>query len=90
MWGLKSPKLSGVTSASQNGALMDLDKAIPGIFAGAFTFSADFNAAPTSPVHGNSRNYGFFDGHISTLKLTSHKDGMTTNVLASGWFSATQ
>lgn len=90
MWGLKAPKLSGVIFATQNGAIMDLDKAIPGIVVGAFSFTADYNAAPTSPVHGNVRNYGFFDGHISGLKLANHKESMTTNSLASGWFGVTQ
>ena len=90
MWGLKSPKLSGVSNPSQNGAIMDLDKAIPGISVGVFTFTADYNAAPTVPVHGNVRVYGFFDGHISSLKLANHTASMTTNVYASGWFSVTQ
>ena len=90
LWGLTAPKLSNVSFPSQNGAVMDLDKAIPGITVGVFPFSADYNAAPVVPVHGSARVYGFFDGHVASLKLANHKDSMTTNVLASGWFGVLQ
>ena len=91
MWSTTSPKLTNVGFPSQNGAIMDIDKAIPGIIVGAFSFQSDYNAAPSLPVHGSVRVYGFFDGHVSNLKLLSHTtDSMTTNVLASGWFGVLQ
>ncbi len=90
MWDTTSPKLTNVGFPSQNGAIMDIDKAIPGIVVGAFPFSADYNAAPSLPVHSSVRVYGFFDDHVATLKLASHTDSMTTNVLASGWFGVLQ
>ena len=84
-----SPKLTNVKNPSSNGALTDMDRALPG--ATSATIGAqDWNQLPDAPVHGKTRNYGFFDGHASGLGLTIHGQSMTTNTLPSGWISTTQ
>jgi prepilin-type processing-associated H-X9-DG protein len=46
---------------------------------------ADWNQLPDNPVHGNSRNYGWFDGHVSSLTLLKHTNSMTTGQSPYGW-----
>ena len=90
LWGLASPKWGNIQNPSQNGAVMDHDLAVPGITSAAYAFLNDLDALPKLPVHGNVRVYAFFDGHVSTLKLSNHMESMTTNQLASGWFGVLQ
>ena len=90
LWGYPdSPKLINVKHPSNNGAITDLDPKLPGANTNSIG-SADWLQLPDQPVHGNNRNYGFFDGHVSSLSLNRHTDSMTTNQLPSGWLSASQ
>jgi len=91
MWdSTKSPKWSSVQNPSQNGALADLDQSFPGANSSTITFGGDWGQLPDKPVHGSTRVYAYFDGHVATLSLTRHTDSMTTNQLPSGWISVTQ
>ena len=85
-----SPKLTNVQNPSNNGALADLDRAFPGASSATITDLNDWAQLPDRPVHGNTRVYGFFDDHVSTLSLTRHPDSMTTNQLPSGWITSIQ
>lgn len=86
-----SPKLTSVKQPTSNGAITDLDRTLPGATS-ATIGSADWNQLPDAPVHGGNRNYGFFDGHVGSLKASAdgHSQSMTTNQLPSGWITASQ
>jgi prepilin-type N-terminal cleavage/methylation domain-containing protein len=91
MWdSSKTPKLSNVSSPSQNGALADFDRAFPGANSSTITAYNDWSQAPDLPVHGSSRVYAFFDSHVAALNVTRHGESFTTNQLPSGWISVTQ
>jgi len=85
-----SPKFSNISNPSNNGALADLDRSFPGASSATITDLNDWAQLPDLPVHGNTRVYGFFDGHVSTLSLARHTDSMTTNQSPSGWITFTQ
>ncbi len=90
LWNFNSsPRLAGVPQPSLNGGITDLDRTLPGSTS-AIIGAADWNQLPDGAVHGNVRNYGFFDGHVAPLGLTAHSQSMTTNTLPSGWVSPTQ
>jgi prepilin-type N-terminal cleavage/methylation domain-containing protein/prepilin-type processing-associated H-X9-DG protein len=79
LWNYTGPKLGQIQKPSVNGALMDEDRAIPG--AGNFAFpniSAAYAQLPDTMVHGKSRNYAFFDGHVSGLNTNRHTETITT------------
>jgi prepilin-type N-terminal cleavage/methylation domain-containing protein/prepilin-type processing-associated H-X9-DG protein len=61
-----APKLGNLRNPSNNGMMADLDRAFPGGPAGISDKA--FKQLPDKPVHGNTRNYGFFDGHISSVR----------------------
>jgi prepilin-type N-terminal cleavage/methylation domain-containing protein/prepilin-type processing-associated H-X9-DG protein len=79
-------KLANVKQPSGNGMLADLDRKTPGCDSGPNSVGlADWNQLPDNPVHGNSRNYGWFDGHVSSLTLLKHTNSMTTGQSPYGW-----
>lgn len=87
----QSPKLANVLNPASNGAMADLDRTFPGAsLATIGNVHNDWNQLLDQPVHGNSRVYGYFDGHVGSLSLLRHSDSMTTNTLPSGWISVTQ
>jgi prepilin-type N-terminal cleavage/methylation domain-containing protein/prepilin-type processing-associated H-X9-DG protein len=87
IWTYSAPKITNMKQPSQNGAIADYDRQTPG--ATSATISATYwQQLPDRPVHGQTRNYGFFDGHVSMLSLTHHPDSMTTNALPSGWITS--
>jgi len=99
-WYGKSPKVANIIQPTVNGAIMDEDRAIPGASpttiatAGTGSVTA-YDNLPDKPVHGKTRNYGFFDGHIATLSSNSnspsgHFSTMTTGAQPYGWLSPTQ
>jgi prepilin-type N-terminal cleavage/methylation domain-containing protein/prepilin-type processing-associated H-X9-DG protein len=91
MWNYaSSPKLANILNPSSNGSMMDLDQSVPGASSSTVTFSGDWAQLPKLPVHGNSRVYAYFDGHVASLKLLSHSESFTTNTLPSGWFTVNQ
>jgi prepilin-type processing-associated H-X9-DG protein len=92
LWAYASPKIGNIPQPSQNGAIVDLDKKLPG--ASAATVKEDggdaWKQTPADLVHDSTRNYGFFDGHVTSLKPTRHAETMTTRAQPYGWFGATQ
>jgi prepilin-type processing-associated H-X9-DG protein len=62
LWTYTSPKLGSISQPSVNGAFADLDRKFPGLRP-----SGGWKQLPDQPVHGANRNYGFFDGHVSSV-----------------------
>jgi prepilin-type N-terminal cleavage/methylation domain-containing protein/prepilin-type processing-associated H-X9-DG protein len=83
-----SPKIGNIFSPSVNGAIVDSDRKLPGMTASETAWAN----LPDNPVHGGTRNYGFFDNHVSSLSTsgTRHLETMTTGQQPYGWFSATK
>jgi prepilin-type N-terminal cleavage/methylation domain-containing protein/prepilin-type processing-associated H-X9-DG protein len=88
LWSYASPKIGNIYSPSANGAIVDSDRALPGMSAAESAYSN----LPDNPVHGKTRNYGFFDSHVSSLSATTnrHAETMTTGKQKYGWFNATR
>jgi prepilin-type N-terminal cleavage/methylation domain-containing protein/prepilin-type processing-associated H-X9-DG protein len=83
-------KLTDVKEPSSNGMMVDLDGQFPGVGQWALSTNGTQSATvwsqlPDKPVHGNTRNYGWFDGHTSSLTLAKHTDSMTTGKTYYGW-----
>ena len=89
LWSYPTPKIGSLTQPSGNGAYADADRAFPG--ATAANVGA-WSQLPDKPVHGGNRNYGFFDGHVASLRATANglNQSLTTNQLPSGWITATE
>ncbi|HTL72329.1 MAG TPA: prepilin-type N-terminal cleavage/methylation domain-containing protein [bacterium] len=95
LWNYGSPKMGSVIQPSVNGAIADLDRSFPGLTVGNDNVSAtgfSWTQLPDEPVHGKTRNYGFFDGHVGTLTVNTnrHAETMTTGSQPYGWVTATQ
>ncbi len=90
LWAYSSPKFGNIVSPSANGTIVDLDREMPG--GSAATLAGTWDQLPDKPVHGNSRNYGYFDNHVSTLAANTnrHAETMTTGKQPYGWFSTTR
>ena len=90
LWAYTSPKMTSIQQPTSNGAITDEDRKLPG--ATATTMAAGWAQAPDEPVHGNTRSYGFFDGHVSamTANTNRHNETITTGRQSYGWFTATQ
>jgi len=90
LWYYSAPKIGNIRNPSGNGALVDLDRSLPGCSSG--TAGAGWPQAPDKAVHGNTRNYAFFDNHVSTLSTSTnrHAESMTTGTQPYGWFSSNQ
>jgi len=88
LWYYGGPKLTQIQQPTINGAIMDEDRSIPG--ASATTLAQGWDQAPDSMVHGKSRNYGFFDNHVSSLSTNQHTQTITTGAQPYGWVSPTQ
>jgi prepilin-type N-terminal cleavage/methylation domain-containing protein/prepilin-type processing-associated H-X9-DG protein len=88
--GTQSPKLTGILQPADNGAIADFDQAFPGANSSTITFQGDWAQLLKTPVHGNTRNYTYFDGHVSALTLSRHSQSFTTNTLPSGWIGMVQ
>jgi prepilin-type N-terminal cleavage/methylation domain-containing protein/prepilin-type processing-associated H-X9-DG protein len=88
LWAYSSPKIGNITSPSINGAIVDSDRQLPGMTSGESAYAN----LPDKPAHGNTRNYGFFDNHVSTLSATTnrHSETATTGRQPYGWFTATR
>jgi prepilin-type N-terminal cleavage/methylation domain-containing protein/prepilin-type processing-associated H-X9-DG protein len=84
-----SIKLVNVQQPSINGAMADFDRAFPGATSSSVG-SADWNQLPDSMVHGKSRNYAFFDSHVSGLNTNRHAETITTGKQPYGWVSMTK
>jgi prepilin-type N-terminal cleavage/methylation domain-containing protein/prepilin-type processing-associated H-X9-DG protein len=65
LWSHTGPNLGSLKDPAGTGAVADLDRMFPGGPAGIQ--DATFQQLPDAPVHGSTRNYGFFDGHVSTV-----------------------
>jgi prepilin-type N-terminal cleavage/methylation domain-containing protein/prepilin-type processing-associated H-X9-DG protein len=83
-------KITTIANASREGAMMDLDRAVPGVTAAIDTGENEYEQLPDLPVHVKSRNYAYFDGHVSSLILLKHTDSMVVYpTLQYGWIDAT-
>ncbi len=89
-WYGKSPKIGNIVQPSVNGAIMDEDRSIPGASATTITTVNAWMNLPDKPVHGKSRSYAFFDGHVSNLSTNLHTQTISTGVQPYGWVSITQ
>jgi prepilin-type N-terminal cleavage/methylation domain-containing protein/prepilin-type processing-associated H-X9-DG protein len=72
MWTYESPKLGSIQSPSSNGAFADLDRKFPG--ASSRIGGTTWSQLPDNPVHSSTRNYGFFDGHVSAVRAGDAND----------------
>ena len=90
LWAFTSPKIGNIYNPSSNGAIVDSDRQLPG--ATAASMAGAWDQLPDKPVHGGTRNYGYFDGHVSTLSATTnrHAETMTTGRQPYGWISTTR
>lgn len=89
LWWDGGPKLANIQQPSINGAIADLDRQFPAL---APAYSSGWAQLPDHPVHGNTRNYGFFDGHAGSLGTSTnrHNETMTMEVQPYGWVILTQ
>jgi prepilin-type N-terminal cleavage/methylation domain-containing protein len=90
LWSYSSPKIGSIIGPASNGAIADSDREFPG--ATSSTLAGAWDQLPDQPVHGKSRNYGFFDNHISTLSATTnrHTETITTAKQPYGWITITK
>jgi len=90
LWAYSSPKFGSIFNPAVNGAIVDSDRQLPG--GSAATMAAAWDQLPDNPVHGNTRNYGFFDCHVSSLSANTnrHAETMTTGRQPYGWFTPTR
>ncbi|MGN6554859.1 MAG: prepilin-type N-terminal cleavage/methylation domain-containing protein [Verrucomicrobiota bacterium] len=88
-WTFNSPKLSAIRQPTDNGAIADLDRKFYG---GSVATLPSWNQLPDAPVHGSTRNYGFFDGHVRNLSsnTNAHLQTMTVDATPYGWLTATR
>lgn len=89
-WFGRSPKIGNIIQPSINGAIMDEDRSIPGASPSTIASPNAWMNLPDKPVHGRTHNYGFFDGHVSTVNTNLHTETITTGVQPYGWVSFIQ
>ncbi|MCU0786691.1 MAG: prepilin-type N-terminal cleavage/methylation domain-containing protein [Verrucomicrobia bacterium] len=91
LWAFNSPKFGNIRNPAGNGAIVDADRKLPGGIASTFGNEA-WNQLPDNAVHGATRNYGFFDNHVSSLAANTngHPQSMTLGRQPYGWFNATR
>jgi prepilin-type N-terminal cleavage/methylation domain-containing protein/prepilin-type processing-associated H-X9-DG protein len=87
LWTGTSPKLGSIIQPSANGAIADLDGKFPGYWSNPGSGSAQL---PSNPVHGGTRNYGYFDGHVATVSTNRHSGTMSGGTQPYGWIGNTQ
>jgi prepilin-type N-terminal cleavage/methylation domain-containing protein/prepilin-type processing-associated H-X9-DG protein len=91
LWTYGSPKLGSVQNPAANGAFADLDRKFPGASPGGA-----WDQLPDEPVHGSTRNYGFFDGHVAAIRAGDPNDdahfaeSMTRGRTPYGWITVTR
>jgi prepilin-type N-terminal cleavage/methylation domain-containing protein/prepilin-type processing-associated H-X9-DG protein len=88
LWYYGGPKFGQILDPSVNGAIMDEDRAIPG--GTSANMGAAWSQLPDTMVHGKTRNYGFFDGHVSTLSTNLHSTTISGGTQPYGWVSPTK
>ncbi len=90
LWAYSSPKIGSIVNPSSNGAIVDADRELPG--GNASTLTSAWDQLPDEPVHGKTRNYGFFDNHVSSLTANTnrHAETMTTGKQPYGWITITK
>jgi len=94
-----SSRLVNVQNPSSEGAIADLDRSFPkgngSVSSGDLGTSSSgtvvYNQLLDDAVHGTTRNYGYFDGHVGSLSSKSHSKSMFgTSSQPYGWINATQ
>jgi len=92
LWVYGGPKLGNIIQPAVNGAIADLDLEFPSYTSAPASETPGKAQLPDEPVHGKTRNYGFFDGHVGTFGASTnrHAETMTTGVQPYGWITATQ
>jgi prepilin-type N-terminal cleavage/methylation domain-containing protein/prepilin-type processing-associated H-X9-DG protein len=92
LWFYGGPKFGQIEQPTVNGAIMDEDRALPGVTSAnkSTTMPGGYDQAPDQPVHGKTRNYGFFDGHVSTLSTNQHTTTISGAPQPYGWVSLTK
>ncbi len=90
LWAFSSPKIGSIFNPSGNGSIVDSDRELPG--ATTATLPGAWDQLPDKPVHGNNRNYGYFDNHVSSLTANTnrHAETMTTGKQPYGWITVTR
>jgi prepilin-type N-terminal cleavage/methylation domain-containing protein/prepilin-type processing-associated H-X9-DG protein len=91
-------KLTAVQNAAGEGAIVDLDRSFPkgtgkivsGDLGTSSTGTSIYQQLPEQSVHGNNRNYGYFDGHVGSLSSKSHQQSMASTAIPNGWINANQ
>jgi prepilin-type N-terminal cleavage/methylation domain-containing protein/prepilin-type processing-associated H-X9-DG protein len=74
LW-MQTTKMTTLTQTAAEGAIMDLDRSVPGATSATVDVSPNQNQweqLPDNPVHGKSRNYAFLDGHVASLLQSQH------------------
>jgi prepilin-type N-terminal cleavage/methylation domain-containing protein/prepilin-type processing-associated H-X9-DG protein len=92
VWKYSGPKLGNVPKPSSNGAIADLDRQFPGASATENSAGFSWGQLPDEAVHGKTRNFGFFDGHVSSIGTSTnrHYETMTQNLQPYGWVTLTK
>ena len=85
-----SPKFGEIQKPSVNGMLADEDREFPG--GSSYTMGAGWSQLPDKPVHGKTRNYAFFDGHVANLSTSTnaHFSTIVMDHQPYGWVSFTR
>ncbi len=90
LWIYSSPKIGSIVGPASNAAIVDSDRELPGVTTA--TLPGAWDQLPDKPVHGNTRNYGYFDNHVSSLTANTnrHAETMTTVRQPYGWINNTR
>ena len=92
LWKYGCPKLGSVSQPSVNGAIADLDLKFPSYTSGSAGETPGRAQLPDAPVHGNTRNYGFYDGHVASFSASTnrHNETISRGMQPYGWVTPTQ
>jgi prepilin-type N-terminal cleavage/methylation domain-containing protein/prepilin-type processing-associated H-X9-DG protein len=92
LWTYASSKIVLVSQPSANGAIADLDLKFPSYTSGSASDTPGRAQLPDNPVHGNNRNYGYFDGHVASFGVSTnrHNETIVRGSQPYGWVIATQ
>jgi prepilin-type N-terminal cleavage/methylation domain-containing protein/prepilin-type processing-associated H-X9-DG protein len=92
LWKYGSPKLGSILQPSVNGAIADLDLKFPAYTSADASETPGRAQLPDNPVHGNTRNYGYFDGRVGMLNTSTnrHNETISRGTEPYGWVSSTQ
>ena len=92
LWTHASSKIGLIRQPSGDGAIADLDLKFPAYTTGSAAETPGRAQLPDNPVHGNNRNYGFFDGHVASFGASTnrHSETISRGSQPYGWVTSTQ